>query len=53
LKKVGVPNDMDSSHVLSIIERKMCPSDRKEWSRDLKTEKKSATLYGLMNWMTV
>jgi hypothetical protein len=53
LKEVGVPNDMDNSHMLSIIERKMCPCDRKVWSRDLEREKKSATLYGLMSWMTI
>ena len=47
LKEVGVPNDMDNSHMLSIIEKK-CPSDVKVWSRDLEREKKSATLFGLM-----
>ena len=35
LKEVGVPNDMDNSHMLSIIEQKMCTDDRKVWSRDL------------------
>jgi len=35
LKEVGVPGDMDNSHMLSIIERKMGPDDRKVWSRDL------------------
>ena len=28
LKEVGVPSDMDNSHMSSVIERKMCPSDR-------------------------
>ena len=32
LKDVGLPNDMDNSHML---EKKMCPDDRKVWSRDL------------------
>ena len=53
LKEVGVPSDMDNSHMLSVIERKMCPSDRKIWSRDLEKEGKPATLSGLMEWMTV
>ncbi|XP_046862937.1 uncharacterized protein LOC124456562 [Xenia sp. Carnegie-2017] len=52
LKEVGVPSDMDNSHMLSIIEQKMCPDDRKVWSRDLEREK-PATLKALMNWMTI
>ena len=53
LKEVGIPNDMDNSHMLSIIEQKMCLDDRKVWSRDLEREAKSATLNNLINWMTV
>ena len=53
LKEVGVASDMDNSHMLSVIERKMCPSDRKIWSRDLEKEGKPATFSGLMEWMTV
>ena len=29
LKEVGLPSDMDNSHMLSIIEQKMCGDDRK------------------------
>ena len=32
LKEVGVPSDMDNSHMLSIIEQKMCTDDQKVWS---------------------
>ena len=32
LKEVGVPHDMNNSHMLSIIEQKMCADDRKVWS---------------------
>ncbi len=53
LKEVGIPNDMDNSHMLSIIEQKMCSDDRKVWSRDLEREAKPATLLNLINWMTV
>ena len=53
LKEVGVASDMDNSHMLSVIERKMCPSDRKIWSRDFEKEGKPATFSGLMEWMTV
>ena len=53
LKEVGIPSDMNNSHMLSIIEKKMCPGDRKVWSRDLEREKQPATLHRLMSWMTV
>ncbi|KAK3735362.1 hypothetical protein QZH41_000452 [Actinostola sp. cb2023] len=53
LKEVGIPNDMDNSHMLSIIEQKMCAGDRKVWARELELEKKPATLHGLITWMTV
>ena len=52
LKEVGASSDMDNNHILSIIEQKMCPGDRKVWSRELEREKKAATLQGLMDWMT-
>ena len=53
LKKVGIPSYMNNSHMLSIIEQKMCPSDRKVWSRELEREKKLATLLNHIDWMTV
>ena len=53
LKEVGVPGDMNNSHMLSVIEQKMCADDRKVWSRDLEREGKGATLQGVMQWMTV
>ncbi|XP_028413778.1 uncharacterized protein LOC114536622 [Dendronephthya gigantea] len=52
LKEIGIPSDMDNSHMLSIIEQKMCPDDRKVWSRDLERDRKPATLSNLMTWMT-
>ena len=53
LKEVEIPSDMDNSHMLAIIEQKMCPNDRKVWSRDLERERKPATLINLIGWMTV
>ena len=44
---------MNNSHMLSIIEKKMCASVRKVWSRDLEREKQPATLHRLISWMTV
>ena len=51
LKEVGLPSDMDNSHMLSIIEQKMCTDDRKVWARELVREKKTATLHALMCWV--
>ena len=53
LKEVGSQNDMDNSHMLSIIEQKMCPDDRKVWSRDLERQGGKATFNRLMEWMSV
>ena len=53
LREVGVPNDMDNSHMLSVIEQKMGADDRKVWSRDLERECKKATFKTLIGWMTV
>ena len=53
LKEVGLPSDMDNSHMLSVIEQKMCADDRKVWARDLEREKKHPTINALMSWMTV
>lgn len=53
LKEDGVPYDVDNSHILSIIEQKMCADDRTVWSRDLERERKSASLKGLMEWISV
>ena len=53
LKEVDVPRDMDNSHMLSIIEQKMCADDRKVWCRDLERDGKKATSKGLMEWMTL
>ena len=52
LKDAGLPSDMDNSHMLSLIEQKMCVDDRKVWSRDLEKTNQPATLLGLMTWMT-
>ena len=51
LKDFGLPSDMDNSHMLSLIEQKMCVDDRKVWSRDLEKTNQPATLLGLITWM--
>ena len=50
---VGLPSDMDKSHMLSLIEQKMRADDRKVWSRHLEKTKQPTTLNQLMTWMTV
>ena len=52
LKTVGIANNMDNSHMLAVIERKLCSDDRKVWSCDLEEEGKRPTLQGLLTWMT-
>ena len=51
LKEVGLPADMDNSHMLSVIEQKMYADDRKVWARQIEREKKPATLQAIMTWM--
>ena len=52
LKDVCQPSDMDNSRMLSVIETEICADDRKVWARELKREKKPATLQALISWMT-
>ena len=53
LKEIGLPIDLDNSHMFFLIEQKMCADDRNEWSRDLEKTKQPATPNQLMTWMTV
>ena len=50
---VGLPSDMNKSHMLSLIEQKMRADDRKVWSRHLEITKQPTTLNQLVTWMTV
>ena len=53
LKEVGTANDMNNSHMLAVIEQKLCADDRKVWSRELEKEGKSATLEALIGWLSM
>ena len=53
LKEVGTENDMNNSHMLSVIEQKLCLDDRKVWSREVERDGKHATLNALIHWMTI
>ena len=50
---VGLPSDMNKSHMLSLIEQKMRADDRKVWSRHLEKTKQPTTLNQLMTWVTI
>lgn len=51
LAKVGSQNDMNSNHMLAIIEQKMFSDDRKVWSHFLESTKSEATEM-LISWIT-
>ena len=51
LQYVGLPVDMNNSHMLSTMEHKMCVDDRKIWGEIWKRKKTPATLEALMNWL--
>ena len=53
LKEVGTANDMNNSHMLAVIEQKLCPDDRRVWSRELEREGMPATLEMLIRWLSI
>ena len=53
LKEVGNENDINNSHMLAVIEQKLCADDRKVWSRELERESTQATLEALLRWLSM
>ncbi|XP_041453627.1 uncharacterized protein LOC121406824 [Lytechinus variegatus] len=53
LKLVGKKGDMDNSHMLATIERKMCAVDRKNWFRYQESEKQAASFETLLTWLNL
>ncbi|CAB3985843.1 Hypothetical predicted protein, partial [Paramuricea clavata] len=51
LKEVKRPQDMDNTHIISLIERKMTPDDLKVWSRHIYVQEKEPSLANLLAWM--
>ena len=51
LNEVKRPQDMDNTHIISLIERKMTPDDLKVWSRHIYVQKKEPSLMNLLKWM--
>ncbi|XP_071504464.1 uncharacterized protein [Diadema antillarum] len=52
LKEVGRTGDMDNSHMLALVERKMTSNDRKVWFRYLQRDRQEATFEALRSWMS-
>ncbi|XP_072178137.1 uncharacterized protein [Diadema setosum] len=52
LKEVGRTGDMDNSHMLALVERKMTSNDRKVWFRYLQRDRQEATFEALRTWMS-
>ena len=51
LKEVKRPQDLDNTHVISLIERKMLKDDLRVWVRHLTLHKVEPTMANLLEWM--
>lgn len=51
LKEVKRPQDMDNTHIISLIERKMTSDDLKVWSRHIYVQEMDPSLENLLKWM--
>ena len=51
LKEIKRPQDINNSHVISLIERKMTKDDIKVWARHLHIQKLEPSMENLLKWM--
>lgn len=51
LKEIKRPQDIDNTHVISLIERKMSREDQRVWSRNLNQQKKELSMCALLEWL--
>ena len=51
LKEVKRPQDIDNTHVISLIERKMTKDDLKVWARHIHLHKLEPSMANLLKWM--
>ena len=51
LKEVKRPQDVDNTHVISLIERKMTQDDLKVWARHINLKKLEPSMSNLLLWM--
>ena len=51
LKEVKLPQDIDNTHVISLIERKMPKEDLRVWARHIYVQKLEPSMTNLLRWM--
>ena len=51
LKEVKRPQDIDNTHVISLIERKLTRDDLKIWARHINSQKLDPSMHNLISWM--
>ncbi|XP_028413823.1 uncharacterized protein LOC114536670 [Dendronephthya gigantea] len=51
LKEIKRPQDMDNTHVISLIERKMSEDDLRVWARHLNSGRLEPSMDNLLSWM--
>ncbi|XP_063960332.1 uncharacterized protein LOC129280086 [Lytechinus pictus] len=53
LKEIGKENDMNNSHMLAIMEKKLTPEDRKIWFRNQELGEASSTFEKFLQFLTL
>lgn len=51
LKEIKRPQDIDNTHIISLIERKLPQEDQRVWSRCLNHQKKEPSMSLLLEWL--
>ena len=51
LKEVKRPQDLDNTHVISLIERKLTRDDLKVWARHINNQNLDPSMHNLLCWM--
>ena len=51
LTEIKRPQDIDKTHVISLIERKLIREDQRVWARSLNQQKKEPSLSALLEWL--
>jgi hypothetical protein len=51
LKEIKRPQDIDNTHVISLIERKLTKDDQKIWARSINQQKIEPSMVALLEWL--
>ena len=51
LKEVKRPQDLDNTHIISLIERKLTRGDLKVWARHINNQNLDPSMHNLLAWM--